>query len=148
MKKSVLFLFIFLILLSAFCSCSGKSSEIESVPDGYVAVINGYEVSVDELEFRYRLQVQSFLSQYEQFISLFGIDTSSPFSEQICALDEEQTWAEFFTDAALDEIISTCYFNFEAEKLDNYNEILENAEGCRCKYCTFFHVNDSNVCTL
>lgn len=57
------------------------------------------ETGISALEYNYTYcsQVQSFYSEYADYLSYFGLDKNKPLKEQNCTVaEEEMTWAEFF----------------------------------------------------
>lgn len=64
------------------------------------------DTSINAVEFQYFFQ--SVYNQYYQYLSYFGVDTSSSsFLDEKSTMDASQTWREYFTDTALKELKQT-----------------------------------------
>ena len=66
-----------------------------------VVSVGDHKVSTTEFNYFYRGALNSIYSTYGSYISLLGIDTSTPLDEQSYAgSDEYDTWADFLADSA------------------------------------------------
>lgn len=77
---------------------------IDSEKTIYAATINDQEYSVAEVNYHYINSYQSFMNSYGDYVSYFGLDTSSSFKTQYYT--EDQTWYEYFLEQALYQLSS------------------------------------------
>lgn len=70
--------------------------------DVVVATMGGKELTNDQLQIYYRMQVMEFLSYYGSYLSQLGVDTNKPLSEQECYYNVEQNWEQFFVEKAIE----------------------------------------------
>lgn len=70
--------------------------------DVVVATMGGKELTNDQLQIYYRMQVIEFLNYYGSYLSQLGLDTTKPFSEQECYYNTEQNWEQFFVEKAIE----------------------------------------------
>lgn len=71
-----------------------------------------------EFNFYFRSSYNNFLQQYGDYVSLTGLDTSKSLDEQMYSYSESgnQTWADHFTELALEQMEQTTALNNEAKK--------------------------------
>lgn len=70
--------------------------------ENIVATIGDLELTNGQLQIYYWTQIYNFVSYYGSYLSYFGLDFSTPLSEQPCTVAESGSWEEFFLDSALD----------------------------------------------
>jgi hypothetical protein len=70
--------------------------------DVVVATMGDKELTNDQLQIYYRMQVMEFLSYYGSYLSQLGVDTNKPLSEQECYYNVEQNWEQFFVEKAIE----------------------------------------------
>lgn len=70
--------------------------------DVVVATINGKELTNNQLQIYYRMQVMDFLNYYGSYASQIGLDVDKPLSEQKCYFDEALTWEQYLLEIAID----------------------------------------------
>ena len=68
-----------------------------------VAVTVGqHDISNAELNYFFIDEVNTFLNQYGDYVSLLGLDTTAPLNEQILNEETKETWADNFLDSAIE----------------------------------------------
>ena len=61
-----------------------------------------HEISNAELNYHYIDAINTYYSQYGQYISLFGLDATKPLNEQYADEATGETWADYFLASAID----------------------------------------------
>jgi len=67
-----------------------------------------------EYNFFYNSYIQNFESQYGQYLTMFGIDSSKPYSQQ--QYEEGKTWADFFEESTLNQMKELTALYSDAQK--------------------------------
>ena len=62
--------------------------------------VGGTKVSAAELNHYYIDSVNNFLSNYGEYVSMFGLDTTKALDDQFYNEEEEQTWSDYFLETA------------------------------------------------
>ena len=62
--------------------------------------VGGTKVSAAELNHYYIDSVNNFLSNYGDYVSMFGLDTTKALDDQFYNEEEEQTWSDYFLETA------------------------------------------------
>ena len=70
-------------------------------------VVGDHKVSAVELNYFYIDAIQDMVSQYGNYISITGLKTNAPLSEQILDKEAGTTWADSFLDQAIDSAKNT-----------------------------------------
>lgn len=72
--------------------------------------VNDTGYSVADVNYYYSSTYMTFYNNYGSYISLF-LDPSQPLEDQACTIsEEEQTWAEYFQEAAIDNLVQVTAF--------------------------------------
>ena len=93
------------------------------IGSGFVArsttalTVGGTKVSAAELNHYYVDSINEFLTDYGDYASLFGLDTTKPLDEQFYNEEENQTWADYFIDYAASSA-QNMYAIYNAAKAD------------------------------
>ncbi|MBO5213797.1 MAG: peptidylprolyl isomerase [Clostridia bacterium] len=111
MKRIIALFLILSTTLLVLCSCS-------SAPESSVMKVGETEISAQEYNYTYYAQVQSFYSNYADYLSYFGLDPEKPLKEQACTVtDKEQTWADYFMEQT-EEILKQIFTFYNAAKAE------------------------------
>lgn len=103
------------IAIVAVLACVVASFPIRS----YLAVnetyarVNGEKISRVEFEYNYHVALNSYLNEYGSYLSMLGLDLSGDLSNQMYS--EELTFEEYFSQTAMDNIISNKALVAEAQ---------------------------------
>ena len=81
--------------------------------------INDHEISNAELSYYYMGTINKFLSQYGNYASLLGLDTTKPLNEQIVDETTGKTWADDFLSSAVETAKSVYALN-DAAKAEGF----------------------------
>lgn len=75
------------------------------IPNRYLTAmtVGDHNITVAEYNFYYYTSYQSFLSQYGEYASMFGLDTTKSLDSQNCAMSTG-TWADYFAEQATEQI--------------------------------------------
>ncbi len=104
--KRIFSLFLILLITVSLSSCSVAEDE--------VMVIGKTKISPQEYNYTYYSQVQSFCTNYADYLSYFELDPDAPLKEQPCPISEtEQSWAEYFMDQT-EEILKQVFSFYNA----------------------------------
>lgn len=76
--------------------------------------IGEHSFTAAEYSFFYRSEYFQFVNNYGDYLEMFGLDTTKPLSAQ--KFGEDQTWEEYFKEAALSSMANTVMACDEAEK--------------------------------
>lgn len=76
--------------------------------------IGGTSYTTAQFNYFYNSAYLSFMTEYGDYASMFGLDTSKPLSSQ--QYTEEMTWADYFEQSALDTMKQLTFINDEAKK--------------------------------
>ena len=81
-------------------TCKGtytaEDDQVIAAADTVVAVAGDYELTNDQLQIYYWLEVQNWLSSYGTYAPYFGLDYTQPLDTQVCPLMEGRTWQQYF----------------------------------------------------
>ena len=81
---------------------SVTDEEIVNLKDTVIATVGDAEMTNEDLQVYYWMQVQNFFSNYYYYLSYFGLDYTQSLDTQICAvLDNNYTWQQYFLEQAL-----------------------------------------------
>ncbi len=69
--------------------------------DVVVATIGEETLTSGELQIYYWETVLNFINSNYYYLSIYGLDISEPLDEQTCLIADDQTWQQFFLEAAL-----------------------------------------------
>ena len=94
-------LFIGGIIAAVFLQSGGFTRMVTAVKVG------DYSLSAADYNYYYYGSYNSFVNQYGQSLSSFGLDTSKPLKDQTCALLESGTWEDYFRQSAETTIRTT-----------------------------------------
>lgn len=75
-------------------------AELLANKDTVVATLGDAKLTVGQLQVYYWMYVYSFLNQYGEYVSLFGLDVTLPLDEQECP-ETEGSWQQYFLGSAL-----------------------------------------------
>lgn len=78
--------------------------------------IGEHEISNAELNYYFIDAVNNFYSNYGNYASMFGLDVSKPLNEQTLDAESGLTWADDFTNMAIESIKAVYALNDEAAK--------------------------------
>ena len=106
-----------LMIIFAAVTAVTKTIEGQGIREkNTVAVtINDHEISNAELGYFYMASINEFMSQYGNYASLFGLDTTKPLNEQFVDEEAGTTWADDFIEAAIESAKSVYALNDAAE---------------------------------
>ena len=115
-----------LVLIAAYVGISRAVSNSGIRERNTVALTIGEEtISNAELNYFFIDEVNAFLNQYGDYVSLLGLDTTAPLNEQILNEETNETWADNFLDSAIESAKATYAIAKEAAA-NNYT--LSDAE--------------------
>lgn len=77
--------------------------------------VGGESYNASELSFFYKLEYSNFVNQYSNALTYFGLDTSKSLKSQ--SYGEDQTWADYFLEAAGEYLKEITMLTQEAEKV-------------------------------
>ena len=81
---------------------SVTDAEIMNLKDTVIATVGDAEMTNEDLQVYYWMQVQNFFSNYYYYLSYFGLDYTQPLDTQICGvMDNGYTWQQYFLEQAL-----------------------------------------------
>ena len=81
---------------------TASDGEVIANADAVVATMGDYQLTNNQLQVYYWMEVQSFLSSYGSYTSYFGLDVTRPLDTQVCGVSENgETWQQFFLASAL-----------------------------------------------
>lgn len=73
--------------------------------------VNDTNYAVADVNYYYCSSYMTFVNNYGDYISIF-LDPNTPLEEQTCTItEEEQTWAEYFRQAAIDNLVQITAFH-------------------------------------
>lgn len=106
--------------------------DYKNAHDTYIKV-GDYEISKIEYDYYYNTAVTNFESNYGQYLSYFGLDTSKSLDEQ--QYSDDLTWADYFAQTATKTIQQTKALNDDAKSTsftyditDDYNSYVDSIE--------------------
>ena len=76
--------------------------------------VDGQDVSNAELNYYFVDAVNNFNSQYGSYAAMFGLDTTKPLDEQVANFETGATWADDFTDTAIENVKAVYALNAAA----------------------------------
>ena len=115
-----------LVLIAAYVGISRAVANSGIRERNTVALTIGEEtISNAELNYFFVDEVNTFLNQYGDYVSLLGLDTTAPLNEQILNEETNETWADNFLDSAIESAKATYAIAKEAAA-NNYT--LSDAE--------------------
>ena len=92
-----------LVLIAAYVGISRAVANSGIRERNTVALTIGEEtISNAELNYFFVDEVNTFLNQYGDYVSLLGLDTTVPLDEQILNEETKETWADNFLDSAIE----------------------------------------------
>ena len=106
-----------IVVVGAFVFVLWNKSD--AAAENKVAVtVAGKQISGPEFMYYYQSEVNYFVNTYSQsgLLSYIGLDTSKKLSSQKCSFDTNKTWAEYFSERAVDSIKETYTLSMESEK--------------------------------
>ncbi len=86
--------------------------------DKIVAKMGERTLTNGELQLYYQNHIYNFYNQYSYYLSYFGLDLSTPLSEQSCAFDETMSWEQYFMHGALENWSYYTMLELMAEEAD------------------------------
>ena len=81
--------------------------------------VGGTKVSASELNHYYIDSVNNFLSNYGDYVSMFGLDTTKALDDQFYNEETEQTWSDYFLETATASA-KNMYAIYNAAKAEGY----------------------------
>ena len=91
-------------------TCKGSytisDEEAKAQADVVVATIGNKTLTNAQLQIYYWMQVNSFLSEYGSYASVFGLDYTQPLDTQACMMAEGMTWQQYFLAGALESWVT------------------------------------------
>ncbi len=75
--------------------------------------VNGEDISRVEFDYNYNVAKNNYISQWGSYLSLFGLDTTSDFSQQMYS--ETLTWEDYFEQETMNGIVRGKAMKAEAE---------------------------------
>ncbi len=81
-------------------SYTADNADLLANKDVVVATLGDAKLTLSQLQVYYWMYVYSFLNQYGQYISLFGLDVSKPLDQQQCP-ETDGSWQHYFLETAL-----------------------------------------------
>lgn len=112
-------------------TCKGTytvtDAEAEQSNAQVVATMGDVELTAGQLQVYYWMEVYSFLNQYGNYISYFGLDVEAPLDMQPCELaDTPMTWQQFFVESAIDSW--RCFQSLALEAQKNHFVLADDAQ--------------------
>ena len=78
-----------------------SDEKMEARADKVVATVGDHELTNEQLNIYYRLQVYDFIKYYGSYLTYVGLDTATALNEQTCGLDETKNWEQYFVEVAI-----------------------------------------------
>lgn len=101
-------------------TCKGTytaaDADVVAAADTVVAKAGDRELTNEQLQVFYWMEVRQFLANYGAYAEYLGLDISSPLDTQMCMVEEGKTWQQYFLDNALVTWQNYTAMNGEAEK--------------------------------
>lgn len=98
-------------------SYTASDEDVIANAETVVATMGDHQLTNNQLQVYYWMEVQSFLSSYGSYASYFGLDVSQPLDTQVCGISENgETWQQFFLAGALNTWRNHQALAAEAEK--------------------------------
>ena len=113
--------FVFLISIISIVSYENERKETVFAP--YI-LIDDTQITAIEFAYHYNLYLSDFIEQYGNSTQQFGFDLNKPFEEQ--TLSDGTTWAEYFNNKALENILEINFMYMEAQANNYTSDDLEN----------------------
>lgn len=118
-------------------TCKGtytaSDADVAAAANTVVARAGDQELTNEQLQIFYGMEVNSFMKNYGAYATYFGLDTAQSFDTQRCGIIEEnRTWQQYFLGAALESWHNYQSLTAEAEKAgiamqEDYQTSLDNA---------------------
>lgn len=83
----------------SYCVDDDKAEKKSNV---VVATIGDKELTNNQLQIYYKMQVMDFLNYYGNYASQIGLDLEKPLSEQECYFEKELTWEQYLLKVAIE----------------------------------------------
>jgi len=94
-----------LFVIVAVVSITWKNNVIQK--NATAATINGVNYSAAEVQYYYKNAYQTFVTNYNSYLSYFGLDTSKDLKDQTCNMSEDAgTWYDYFLKQGLQQMSS------------------------------------------
>lgn len=94
-----------------------SNEDAKANADVVVATVGEAELTNGQLQIYYWMELNSFMGQYGQYASMFGLDLSLPLDSQMCTMSAEpMTWQQYFLQSALDNWATYQALAIEAEE--------------------------------
>lgn len=111
MKKSILL--VFLAMLMLVCGCSQGTVDNENGDRKIAVTVGKNEIDEVEMQYQYNEAIANFYNSNYSLVSLLGLDLTSDLSEQY--ISETQTWRDWFIESAMYAIMEENYLKLAAE---------------------------------
>ena len=114
-------------------SYTASDEEVIAAADIVVATAGDKELTNNQLQVYYWMEVQNFLNSYGSYAAYFGLDYTQPLDTQVCGVADSGTWQQFFLASALQSWQNYQSMAAEAEavgfQLDaEYRDLIDNLE--------------------
>lgn len=78
-----------------------SEKKADTVASYEIATAGGKVLTNADLQVYYNMTVNDFVNYYGYYLSSIGLDTTKPFEEQACSMQEGMTWQQYFLENAL-----------------------------------------------
>lgn len=122
-NKTILLCGTILIVIITAISIFSYEKERKETVFATFAKIDDREITALEYSYHYNLYLSDFIEEYGSSASEFGLDLSKPYESQ--ELSDGTTWAEYFRNKTIENILE---INFMYEEAEKNNFICENID--------------------
>lgn len=92
---------------------------VKAAANNIVAKTGNMELTNEQLQVFYWMEVRQFLSNYGGYAAYFGLDVNQDLDKQVCGMAENRTWQQYFLEHAIESWGSYSAMTAEGEAAGN-----------------------------